>query len=366
MSKRVPDSDDPGVEGLDFIVQTFNFHLLELLSRCIISRLARAGKLGGKARAFSYASKASITWIHKEKTLAENFADRLLDAIDIKGSPVCVGLDPVFSRLPDAIRQDSKSELDAIDRFCRGVLETIAPIVPAVKPQIAYFEVYRGKGMELYFDLVRYAKKLGLVVIGDIKRSDIGSTAQAYAAGHLDGADTPDCVTLNGYFGIDGVQPFIDICRDQGKGIFLLVRTSNPSAGQVQDFSDAAGKKFYEHMAEVVGEMGSADGLVGSRGFSSVGAVVGATWPAEAAKLRKIMDRQIFLVPGYGAQGGTGADCKPSFNEDGVGAIVNASRSVLYAHAADEYAGLADWRQAVEAAAKAMALDIFQAVKPGS
>ncbi len=297
--------------------------------------------------------------------MALNFADRLLDAIDTKGSPVCVGLDPVFSRLPDSLKQETKTELDAIGKFCRGVLETIAPIVPAVKPQIAYFEVYRGKGMELYFDLVSYAKQLGLIVIGDIKRSDIGSTAQAYAAGHLDGADTPDCVTLNGYFGIDGVQPFIDICRDQGKGIFLLVRTSNPSASQVQDFADASGKKFYTHMAEVVGDMGSAEVLVGERGFSSVGAVVGATWPAEAAELRKVMGQQIFLVPGYGAQGGTAADCKPSFNEDGVGAIVNASRSVLYAYTRDEYADLPDWRQAVESAAKAMAIDIFQAVKPG-
>lgn len=277
-----------------------------------------------------------------------------------------MGLDPVFTRLPEAVRQDAGSELEAIDRFCRGVLETIAPIVPAVKPQIAYFEVYRSKGMALYFDLVQYAKQLGLVVIGDIKRSDIGSTAQAYAAGHLDGPDTPDAVTLNGYFGSDGVQPFIDICRDQGKGIFLLVRTSNPSAAQVQDFADAAGKKFYEHMAEVVREMGSTDGLVGNRGYSCVGAVVGATWPAEAAKLRKIMDRQVFLVPGYGAQGGTAADCAASFNDDGVGAIVNASRSVIYAHSRDEYADLKDWRQAVEAAAKAMALDISQAVKPGS
>ncbi len=296
--------------------------------------------------------------------MASNFADRLLDAIDTKGSPVCVGLDPVFTRLPDAVRQNAKTELEAIDRFCRGVLETIAPIVPAVKLQIAYFEVYRGKGMELYFDLVQYAKKLGLLVIGDIKRSDIGSTAQAYAAGHLDGPDTPDAVTVNGYLGSDGVQPFIDICRNQGKGIFLLVRTSNPSAGQVQDFADASGKKFFEHMAEVVREMGSGDGLVGNRGYSCVGAVVGATWPDEAAKLRKIMDRQIFLVPGYGAQGGTASDCAASFNDDRVGAIVNASRSVLYAHSRDEYADLKDWRQAVEAAARAMALDIFQAVKP--
>ena len=150
--------------------------------------------------------------------------------------------------------------------------------------------------------MVRQAHELGLLVIGDAKRNDIGSTAQAYAAGHLAGPGKPDSLTVNAYFGMDGLKPFLDVCAAEGKGAFALVRTSNPSAGQVQDFANADGKKLYEHMAELVAGFGDAEGLVGNRGYSSLGAVVGATWPDEARTLRKLMPRQIFLVPGYGAR----------------------------------------------------------------
>ena len=293
--------------------------------------------------------------------MPDHFADRLLTAIDEKGSPVCVGLDPRFERMPDELRALGET-VDAVRRFCEQVLEVVAPIVPVVKPQIAYFEALGPGGYELYFRMVRRARELGLLVIGDVKRNDIGSTVEAYATAHLRAEDAPDAVTVNGYLGADGLQPFVDAAGETGKGVFVLVRTSNPSAATIQDFADANGKKFYEHVAEQVAAIGAGEGLVGKSGCSCVGAVVGATYPDEARRLRELMPQQIFLVPGYGAQGATAADCGASFRPDGTGAIVNASRSVLYAHQRDEYKHT-DWRHAVEQAAGAFAQDIAQAVK---
>ncbi len=298
--------------------------------------------------------------------MSEHFADKLLAAIEEKGSPVCVGLDPVYERLPEPFQQPdvtSRRRIEAIRNFCRQALEIVAPIVAAVKPQIAYFEACGPRGVELYFDLVRRARELGLMVIGDVKRGDIGSTARAYAAAHLDVPDAPDAITVNPYLGADGIAPFVEAASDGGKGVFVLVRTSNPSAVSIQDFADADGKKFYEHVAGQVAAIGAADGLVGERGYSCVGAVVGATYPDEARRLREIMPQQIFLVPGYGAQGASADDCAASFKPDGTGAIVNASRSILYAHERREYAGM-DWKQAIEQAARAFAADIAAAVQP--
>jgi len=241
------------------------------------------------------------------------------------------------------------------------VLKIVAPIVPAVKIQSAYFEVYRADGVRLYFDLVRQARELGLIVIGDVKRNDIGPTAAAYAKAHLAGLDAPDAVTVNGYLGADGIVPFVDVAAAEGKGLFILVRTSNPSAARTQDFTDAEGWKFYERLAQQVAELGEGKGLIGDRGYSSLGAVVGATYPSEARRLRQIMPRQLFLLPGYGAQGATAADCAAAFAPDGSGAIVNASRSVLFAHQSAQYKDM-EWQQAVEAAAKAFAKDIRSAI----
>lgn len=297
--------------------------------------------------------------------MTSNFADRLLAAIEDKGSPVCVGLDPVYERLPEAIAEpqaDAQRRVAQVGQFCRELLEIVAPIVPAVKPQIAYFELLGHRGVELYYEMVALAKQLGLIVIGDIKRGDIGSTAQAYATAHLRGDMCPDAVTVNGYFGTDGLAPFVDACRDEGKGAFVLVRTSNPSAAAVQDFANADGVPFYEHIASQMAQLGSAQELVGDRGYSCVGAVVGATYPDEARRLRQIMPQQLFLVPGYGAQGATAADCAASFKPDGTGAIVNASRSVIYAFAADG-APSGDWRIPVSDAAKAFAEDIASALR---
>lgn len=293
-----------------------------------------------------------------------NFADRLLAAIAEKNAPVCVGIDPQYDKLPPALRTagagDAAGQLARIGEFCWGVLDAAAAFVPAVKPQSAYFEVYGAAGVQLYEQVTAWARQLGLLVIGDVKRSDIGSTAAAYAQGHLARPEGTDAVTVNPYLGADGIEPFIKAGAAAGRGLFVLVRTSNPSGAYVQDFADAAGRKLYVHMAEMVAKLGDAAGLVGEKGFSCVGAVVGATYPDEARVLRQLMPRQIFLVPGYGAQGATAADCAASFR-DGVGAIVNASRSVLYAHESKQYAGM-DWKSAVAAAAKALAADIRSAL----
>ncbi len=293
----------------------------------------------------------------------EHFADRLHKAIAAKGSPVCVGVDPVYEKLPAELRTAGDAgptdKAAAIGRYGRTLLELVAPIVPAVKPQSAYFEALGPAGVATYFELVAYARKLGLIVIGDVKRNDIGSTAGAYAAGHLAPSDSADSVTVNGYLGADGIQPFIDAAAPAGKGLFVLVRTSNPSGAAVQDFASADGTKLYDHMARQVAALGQS--CVGACGYSCVGAVVGATWPQEARRLRELMPQQIFLVPGYGAQGASAQDCAASFKADGTGAIVNASRSVIFAYSDKQHAGK-DWKQAIVDAAKAFAQDIRQAV----
>jgi orotidine-5'-phosphate decarboxylase len=292
--------------------------------------------------------------------MSDNFADRLLDAIAAKGSPVCVGLDPTYDKLPDELKK--LAPLRAFVEFCRAIIEASASVVPAVKPQIAYFERYGHAGVAAYEEVVRLARSAGLIVIGDVKRNDIGSTAAEYAAGHLGAADGPDAITINGYFGADGIQPFVDAAKAAGKGLFVLVRTSNPSAAAIQDFADASGRKFYEHMAQQVSALGEQEGLIGRRGYSCLGAVVGATWPGEAKALRQIMPRQLFLVPGYGAQGATAKDCAAAFKPDGAGAIVNASRSVIYAFHDKKYAGM-EWKKAIGEAARAFARDIGEAVR---
>jgi orotidine-5'-phosphate decarboxylase len=292
--------------------------------------------------------------------MTANFADRLLSAIDAKNAPVCVGIDPAYEKFPDELKTatDEATRLAAMDTFCMTVLDQVAPFVPAVKPQSAYFEALGPVGWELYFKVCAAARERGLIVIGDAKRGDIGSTATAYAAGHLLRDDSPDCVTVNGYFGSDGLQPFIDAAVATGKGLFVLVRTSNPSGADLQDVEDASGVKLYERMADYVAGLDT-DATVGESGYSCIGAVVGATWPAQAAELRTRMSKQLFLVPGYGAQGATARDCAASFDAAGKGAIVNASRSVIYAFAKDTSR---PWAEAVGAAAKAFAADLASAV----
>ena len=304
--------------------------------------------------------------------MVEHFADRLLAAIEEKAAPVCVGLDPAYDRLPQELQKrvgDEVQQTECVGVFCHEVLRVVAPIVPVVKIQSACFEKYGSVGVDLYELLVESARDAGLVVIGDVKRGDIGSTAQAYAAGHLEGLftpygvvdRTPDAITVNGYFGADGLAPFVDAASQAGKGIFVLVRTSNPSASTIQDFADATGKTLYEHIAEQVAAVGAGERLAGRRGYSCVGAVVAATYPDEARRLRELMPQAIFLVPGYGAQGASAEDCAAAFKPDGTGAIVNASRSVIYAFAEERYSGM-KWTDAVAAAAGAFARDISAAL----
>ena len=303
-----------------------------------------------------------------------HFADRLLAAVAEKGAPVCVGLDPVLDRLPadivdraqtlvDARSPDSDPQLAAaaaITLFCKRVIRAVAPAVPAVKPQIACFERYGPSGLGAYHSVVADARAAGLIVIGDAKRGDIGATADHYAAAHLADDDAPDALTVNGYFGADGLAPFVRAARNTGRGLFVLVRTSNPSAAQVQDFADADGRKVFEHVADCVAQVGAGQGLLGKSGFSCVGAVVGATYPDEARRLREIMPRQLFLVPGYGAQGATADDAVAGADSAGRGILVNASRSVLYAFDRDDRA--ADWTDAIAAAAANVARDVRAAL----
>lgn len=275
--------------------------------------------------------------------MSENFADRLIAAVRQRGTWACVGIDPVYTQLPEALRaaHPETRAVEALRAFCRGVLEAVAPQVAVVKLNIAFFEPYRGSGVELYYEMVAYARKLGLIVIGDVKRGDIGHTSMAYARAQLADSDAglgPDAVTLSGYFGIDGVEPFLEICRAQGKGIFVLVHTSNASAGQVQHAALADGSNVAEQMARLVSEWGRMEGMRGRCGLSAVGAVVAPGELSRARQLRKLLPEAVLLVPGFGAQGRSLEQVAACFRADGGGALVNSSRGVINAYADAQYA----------------------------
>jgi orotidine-5'-phosphate decarboxylase len=270
-----------------------------------------------------------------------HFADRLADAIRAKGSALCVGLDPRWESLPAAIRKkhgaDSlEAAAGAFEEFCSRVLDLVAPLVAVVKPQSAFFEACGPAGMAVLQRLLRRARALGLVTILDSKRNDIASTATAYAdaafagtplAGAMHPVWAADAITVNPYLGRDAVEPFLKSARAVEGGVFVLVRTSNAGAGLFQDLR-CEGTPVYEHVADAVTAW-SAERL-GACGLGDVGAVVGATYPAELARLRERMPGVIFLVPGYGAQGGSAADVAAAFRPDGLGAVVNSSRGILF------------------------------------
>ncbi len=312
--------------------------------------------------------------------MPENFADRLLDAIRTKGSPTCVGIDPVYSRLPADIAEqkelndesDSEVALDAVLEFCRRVVKIVAPHVPAVKINTAFFERYYWDGIDAYFDLIQEADKAGLIVIGDGKRGDIGLTAEMYARSalaepdfaNLDDLTGPDAVTVSSYFGLDGVKPFINVARDESKGVFVLVRTSNESAAQIQNAKLESGLTVSEHIAQQVEAWAKDFGLVGANGYSLVGAVVAPTDREEIMRLRGMMQHCIFLVPGYGAQGGTAQDIAPCFKSDGTGALITASRSVIYAYEDMKYLERwpSEWDKCIEQACKDFATEVNSVV----
>ena len=304
------------------------------------------------------------------------FIDRLIEQIIEKRNPSVVGLDTQLDFIPKRIRDaclDScgnpgKAAAEAIFRFNAAIIDNVADVVPAVKPQIAFYELYGHYGAEAFIKTTRYAREKGLLVIADCKRNDVGATAAAYADAFL-GAEGEfyfaDAITVNPYLGIDGIAPFMENCVKHEKGIFALVKTSNPSSGQLQDLELSDGKKIYEHVADLVAQWGAGEGLVGSYGYSSVCAVVGATYPEQAGALRKRVPRVFFLVPGYGAQGGDASDAAAAFGESGLGAIVNASRGILCAWSHERWGGKYahdDFAEAARAEALRMKIEINRAI----
>lgn len=272
--------------------------------------------------------------------------DKLIEKIKEKQNPSVAGLDPKLDYIPEHILQKHMAEhgktlqgaAGAILEFNKGLIDALCDIVPAVKPQSAYYESYGLPGLCAMHETISYAREKGMYVILDVKRNDIGSTAGAYSAAYLGETDicgekvrafTPDCVTVNGYLGTDGVAPFVQDCETFDKDIFVLVKTSNPSSGELQDLQ-TDGEAVYEKMAKLVDGWGSTN--IGANGYSRVGCVVGATWPQQAEVARKLMPHAYFLVPGYGAQGGGAKDVVPCFNQDGLGAIVNSSRGIMCAY----------------------------------
>lgn len=277
--------------------------------------------------------------------------DRLIREINKKQNPTVVGLDPRLEMIPGFIKEECFKEYgktpkavgEMFFRFNKEIIDNIYDIVPAVKPQIAMYEQYGPEGINSYIKTTEYAKEKGLIVIGDIKRGDITSTAEAYAKGHIGISEIEeesydiykqDVITLNPYLGFDSIEPYIKYCKEYDKGLFILVKTSNPNSGEIQDLETTEGK-VYEKVGRLVSKWG--EELIGEYGYSQVGAVVGATHPDQAKHLRKIMPNTFFLVPGYGAQGGKAEDLKGYFNENGLGAIINSSRGIIAAYLNEKY-----------------------------
>jgi len=274
------------------------------------------------------------------------FIDRLIDSINEKQNPSVIGLDPRLEMIPEEIRnrhllgKELTSEMAsrAIIEFNKKVIDIIAPVVPAVKPQIAFYEMFGPSGLKAYFETIEYAQRKDLLVIGDIKRGDIGTTAEAYALGHLitknvcgvmtGGCSEADAITLNPYLGTDSARPFLRACKQRGSGIFVLVKTSNPSSAEIQNL-DCEGITLYMKVAQLVNNWGN--DLRGRRGYSSVAAVVGATYPEVIKEIREEFPGLFLLIPGYGAQGGDAEMVRSAFDDHGNGAIVNSSRGIIFA-----------------------------------
>ncbi len=303
--------------------------------------------------------------------------NKLIEKIEKTQAPIVVGLDPMMKFVPDHIQKKAFEEFgetlegaaEAIWQYNKGIVDAIYDLVPAVKPQIAMYEQFGIPGLIAFKKTVDYCKEKGLVVIGDVKRGDIGSTSEAYAVGHLGkvtvGSNSfyglnEDFATVNPYLGSDGIKPFLKVCSEEKKGIFILVKTSNPSSGELQDRL-VDGRPLYEIVGEKVAEWGSE--CMGDK-YSYVGAVVGATYPEQGKVLRKIMPKTFILVPGYGAQGGKGADLVHFFNDDGLGAIINSSRGIIAAYQQEQYASYGEqgYADASRAAVLAMKEDISSAL----
>ncbi|MGQ3684026.1 MAG: orotidine-5'-phosphate decarboxylase [Candidatus Loosdrechtia sp.] len=310
----------------------------------------------------------------------ENFADNLISTIQKKQSCIAVGLDPYFKLIPESFKKrflvlkkhSFEYAAHVILEFNLEMIDTIVPFVGIVKPQIAFYELYGWWGIWAYTETIKYAKQKGLIVIGDIKRGDVPGTAEAYANAHLgevcinNAVETPfpcDAVTINPFLGTDSILPFIHAAKRYHKGVFILVKTSNPLSGEFQDLM-CENRRLHEVIAKKTQEWGKE--LIGKQGYSAVGAVIGATFPQEIATLRGIIPSAYFLVPGYGAQGATAKDLACCFNPDGLGAIINASRSILYAYNTppwNEKYGMSAWKEASREAVLNMNQEIGEIVR---
>lgn len=297
--------------------------------------------------------------------------DSLIEKIIKMQNPTCVGLDTDFSYLPEEMREGVTTFSEAAKRifeFNKNIIDSVCDIVPSVKVQIAYYEMYGHYGLKAFNQTVTYAHKKGLTVIADCKRNDIGSTASCYSKAYLGKtqigdkklkAFPADMLTVNGYLGSDGIKPFVDDIKNNDKSIFVLVKTSNPSSGELQNLKLENGKYIYEQMGALVEEWGK--DTIGMYGYSEVGAVVGATHPEEAARLRKQMPNTFFLIPGYGAQGGSADMLKVCFDERGLGGVVNSSRGILCAYKKPEYSGK-NYYEAARIACIDMQKDLLNAI----
>ena len=297
--------------------------------------------------------------------------DSLISKIIEMQNPTCVGLDTAFSYLPDEMREDISTFEGAAERlieFNMNIIDKVCDIVPAVKVQIAYYEMYGYEGLRAFDYTINYARGRGMTVIADCKRNDIGSTAGCYSAAYLGNTDVggkilqafpADMLTVNGYLGTDGIKPFVEDIKKHDKSIFVLVKTSNPSSGELQNLKLENGKFVYEQMGELVKEWGK--DTIGNYGYSEVGAVVGATHPEEAARLRKQLPQTFFLIPGYGAQGGSAEMLKVCFDGHGLGGVVNSSRGIICAYRNPEYSGMS-YYDAARAACIDMQQDLLGAI----
>ena len=290
----------------------------------------------------------------------KSFSERLETAIRLKQNPVLVGLDPRYDMLPDELKPEGEPEPEliaaAFGKFCYGVIDAVAPLVPAVKPQMAFFEQYGSMGLFTLEHVINYAQNKGLLVILDGKRNDIGSTAEAYADGLIGpgGASVwgADALTVSPYLGDDSLEPFAEVAEKRGGGIFVLVKTSNKGGAMLQDLV-ADDKPIYRHVADYVESLNAKS--VSSGRYGNIGAVVGATWPEQLAELREAMPKTWFLVPGFGSQGGAAKDVAGAFDADGLGAIINNSRGINFAYKKGPFAGkFSDWKDAVRAATEDM------------
>jgi len=289
------------------------------------------------------------------------FSDRLAVAVERRRSQLVVGLDPQLDLLPLELRAAATSgragAAEAVSRFCRGVIDAVAPSVVAVKPQLAFFEALGPDGVRAFEEVAAYARSAGLLVIADAKRGDVAPTARAYAAAYLEADEgsepLADAMTVATYMGRDSLDPFVAACRRRGAGIFCLVKTSNAGGADVQDLTLSDGSQVWHHVAMLVGELG--EDLVGECGLSSVGAVVGATYPRAVAEARRLLPKAVLLLPGVGAQGASAADVVRAFTSGPASALVTASRSVIYAYRSSS----ADWRSAAAAEAARLRRDVW-------